>query len=385
MSNENYSMKDSELMAKMAHEHDINVSEYAGISALRGKQFGREIYTALVPFRDLNDFLRVFPDVQRKALPTKIRSIEKYVLTGLSDSFNLRFFSSITATAKGGMFYDELTKRVAINTIESRLSINDGQHRFLGISEALRKLRSEYNTAKIAEDKQVYKLKIQELENMVIPLVIFNQIGETEEKQLFHDLNNLATRPNRSATIKLAQTDKIAVMSRELAIENTYLKHLGVEMDKGMIKGDNENGILLTTVYHSIRNLLKDKVARKKELDPNNYDQYKEYVNETFDRIFSYLPADIATPEKYMIGRAATLRAITEFVYKCRKMYGINEDEIFLAISRVDWTPNPLYWNNYGGTLSMTGSLTFGIGGQTQDSIINALMDQLPDNIRPQY
>lgn len=385
MARQKYSMMDSELMAKMAHEHDLNVSEYAGISALRGKQFGREIYTALVPFRDLNDFLRVFPDVQRKALNTKIRSIEKYVLSGLSDSFNLRFFSSITATAKGGMFYDEIQKRVAINTKESRLSINDGQHRFLGISEALRRLKGDLNREKSEDGQRALKLKIEELENMVIPLVIFNQIGEREEKQLFHDLNNLATKPSRAATIKLAQTDKIAVMSRELSEENRYLKHLGVEMDKGLIRGDNENGILLTSVYQSIKNLLKDVTSRKKEIDPDKYDQYKEFINDTLDRIFQYLPADIATPDKYIIGKASTLRGITEFIYKGRKIYGLDEDTIFTAISRVDWTPNPEYWKNYGGTLSASGSLVFGIGIQSQASIVTALTDQIPENIRPRY
>lgn len=386
MARPKYSMMDSELMAKMAHEHDLNVSEYAGISALRGKQFGREIYTALVPFRDLNDFLKVFPDVQRKALNSKIRSIEKYVLSGLSDSFNLRFFSSITATAKGGMFYDEIQKRVAINTRESRLSINDGQHRFLGISEALRRLKGDQNRENTEEGKRAIQLKINELEEMVIPLVIFNQIGEREEKQLFHDLNNLATRPNRSATIKLAQTDKVAVMSRELAEENRYLKHMGVEMDKGMIRGDNENGILLTSLYESIKNILKDVTARKREIDPEQYPKYKEYVNDTIDRIFQYLPADVATPDKYIIGKASTLRGITEFIYKGRKIYGLDEDTIFTAISRVDWTPNPDYWKKYGGTLSASGtSLVFGIGGQSQSAIVTALMDQIPESIRPQF
>ena len=382
MPSKRYSMEDSELMAKNAHEHGLNVSEFAGISALRGRQFGREIYTALVPFRDLQDFLKVFPEVQRGVSKSKVNSVRKYVLSSLNDQFAMRFFSSITATARGGMFYDEVTHRVAINTKESRLSINDGQHRFYGVSEAIRTIRGMINKSKDKDERISLTNNLKTLEEMVIPLVIFNQISEREEKQLFHDLNNLAQRPTRSATIKLAQTDNTAVMARELSTENKYLHAAGVEMDKNFIKGDNPNKVLLTTVYQTIRALLKDQLAGKREISRSNYDQYKSYVDKSITEIFHALPDDILSHNSSMLRRASTLRTLATFVYKGRNVYKFEDATIFDAIRGVNWYEEIDFWQSYGGYISRTGSLSLGNGKNNDQNIMSALLDQLSEEDR---
>lgn len=385
MVNKKFSINDSEAIAKAAAEHDLNLEQFASISALRGKQFGREIYTALIPFKDLHEFLQVFPEVQRNVSRSKVRSVQKYVVTGVIDRFALRFFSSITATARGGMFYDEGQRRVAIHTKESRLSVNDGQHRFFGIALAIDQLERLMNRSATKEEFDMYAQKKAALEEMVIPIVIFNQIGEREEKQLFHDLNNLASRPSRSSTIKLAQTDAVAVMARELAEENPYFKRYGVESDKGMIRGKGTgNTILLTAIYRAAHELIRtDKSRLRGEISPTDYPEMKRYVNETFSRLFQYLPTDLGIPGKYLISRAAMLPAVCRFIFKGRTVWDLDEDTIFNAISRVDWTENMDYWHAYGGSISpTTRKLKFGTADQTQQAILAALADSVPPDQR---
>src|SRR5690606_35791182 len=123
---------------------------------------------------------------------------------------------------------------------------------------------------------------------MVIPIVIFDDLSDREEKQLFHDLNNLASRPSRNSNIRLNQTDIFSKMSRDLAKENRYLKHYGVEMDKMSISGhNNKNTVLLSTLYAMTKELLGLEYRHNHNvLTKENYDEVKKMLNETLNSLF---------------------------------------------------------------------------------------------------
>lgn len=188
-------------------EKDLQLQSFATLTALKGEQFGKQIFTALLKFREFQEFLKVFPEVQRGMNTRKVSQIKTYILSGVELN-GMRFFSSLTATARGQIFYDADAKRMAIDTSLSKLSLNDGQHRVAATSEAISELRLRSQSKRLsAEERKEYENRLNRLENMCIPIVIFNNLTETEEKQLFFDLNDLLTKPSRSTKIRLSQKD----------------------------------------------------------------------------------------------------------------------------------------------------------------------------------
>jgi DNA sulfur modification protein DndB len=368
-----------EEMIKETRQHDLSLSHMATISGIRGKQFGREIFSTVLKFKDLMSFLEVFPNVQRKIVPRRVTKIKNYVLSGLENKKNMRFFSSLTVTARGNIFYDESTQKVAINTHESRLSINDGQHRFYGISEAIRELQGRINKAKTRKARDKAVEMIEELKEMIVPIVIFNNLTEQEEKQLFHDLNNLSQRPSRSANIKLVQTDMIAKIARELSIENKYLKHYGVEVDKMSIQKNNSNTILLTTIYSMIKLMYWNSYKYDNNfINEDNIQEYKEKVNDTLSELFYTLPPDINVKGKYILEKNYALRGIAKFIHHCRNDLRIEDKYTFEAIGKVDWSTNMKFWELYGAFPSKKGLIQFagnGEGGIT--AVFMACSDKL--------
>jgi DGQHR domain-containing protein len=196
-----------ESIVKNKRQKELQLENFLTIDALKGKQFGHEIYVTVLRFKEVQTFLETFQDVQRQIMPHKVASIKRYILTGLKKNPAMRFFPSLTVTARGHLFFEESSNRLAIDVRKSKLSINDGQHRYTSCVAAINELKEKIARSKDEEDKFILRSELKELEEMVLPITIFNNLSESEEKQLFYDTNSLAQRPSRSTTIRLAQTD----------------------------------------------------------------------------------------------------------------------------------------------------------------------------------
>jgi DNA sulfur modification protein DndB len=396
--------KETNIMKVLDNRNDIDLTtgNFATLSSIRGKQFGRDVYSTVIRFKDLEYFLEIFPNVQRNIIPRKVASLRRYILSGLGvptteieniegdelteeEAESLRFFSAVTVTCKGFMFYDEANKRVAIDINESKLSINDGQHRFEAIRTAIEYLEKEFVKSKDKNKTARLNAMIDELVDMTIPVVIFNGLSSVEEKQLFHDLNNLAQRPSRNANIRLNQRDLYSRMSREVSEENKYLKHYGIEYDKMSIQTNNPNTILLSTVYASIKELLHHEYKINKNfLNHRNYNSHKKNVNDTFDKLFYALPHDINIKEKYIIEKSFAIKAICKFISNARNHLDLKltDEQIFEVIGSIDWTYNIQKWSIYGGVQGEGNNIVFGGGtGGGYKAVYSALMDKV-SNLR---
>lgn len=351
---------------------DMEKGLFATLTAIQGTQFGREVYSSVIKFKDLADFLEIFPSVQRDIIPRKVASIRRYILT--ENEYNLRFFSSITVSCKGYAFYDHTNKRLAIDVANTKLSINDGQHRFEAIRTVLLQLENDFQKSKDKTKTASIREKINRLEEMVVPIVIFNGLTEREEKQLFHDLNNLAQRPSRNANIKLNQTDYFAKLSRELSDSNSYLKKFGVEKEKTSIHENNSNTILLTTVYNSMKLLFK---KREHEITEENYREYFEEANEWLDDLFKVLPDDINTKNKYVLDKSYGLTAIFRFISEMNSE-DISKEYILKSIECSNFNITNEEWQDYSGRLNNYGRIEFsgGTNGGYR-AIYNMLLDKL--------
>jgi len=361
--------KSLETEAIVKSNTEMKVAEYATISGIKGYQFGREIFSAVLKFKDLEKFLQVFPEVQRTASGRKIGQIKNYILSGIEDRSNLRFFNGVTVTTRGSLFYDEQDKSIAIDISSSKLSINDGQHRTFAIAAAIQELKRRIAKGRNKDIQELNKRYLEELSEMMIPLTIFNNISEDMEKQLFHDINNLQSRPSKSSTIRLSQNDLLSRMARELSETNHYLLKYGVEYNKMSISGQNLNTVLLTTVYIFCKNMFRQELRNNSDfITDKNYENCKQIVNDTMNKMFKALPQDLHIKNKYILSRGYALRSIADFIYEKSRDITINEDSIYEAISKVNWNLDINFWSSYGAMLSEKGHIIF--GGHDQGGLL---------------
>ena len=156
-------------------------SETYGFDAIRGTQAKREFYVAMCPLKIIpklfifNDY-DIPPELraQRTLHESRIPAIKNYILNNPDDYT----FSSLTASVDGVMRFTPSPSlgengklgRLYIN-MDSRLLINDGQHRRKAIEEALKER--------------------PELGHEMISVVFFQDDGLKRSQQMFSDLNKI--------------------------------------------------------------------------------------------------------------------------------------------------------------------------------------------------
>lgn len=206
-------------------------SETYGFDAIRGIQAGNEFYVAMCPLKIIpklfifNDY-DIPPELraQRTLSATRIPAIKNYILNN-PDSY---IFSSLTASVDGVMRFtpaaslgqDGKLGRLYIN-MDSRLLINDGQHRRKAIEEALQER--------------------PDLGHEMISVVFFQDTGLKRSQQMFSDLNKNAMKPTKSLTILYDHRDvfskfivdltsKIEIFQNRVDLEKTSISNRSVKV-----------------------------------------------------------------------------------------------------------------------------------------------------------
>ena len=183
--------------AQKPEREDVG-SETYGFDAIRGTQATHEFYVAMCPLKIIpklfifNDY-DIPPELraQRTLRESRIPAIKNYILNNPNDYI----FSSLTASVDGTMKFfpspalGENAKlgRLYIN-MDSKLLINDGQHRRKAIEEALKEK--------------------PELGKEMISVVFFRDDGLKRSQQMFSDLNKNAVKPTKSLNILYDHRDK---------------------------------------------------------------------------------------------------------------------------------------------------------------------------------
>ncbi|GAB6150346.1 DNA sulfur modification protein DndB [Clostridium novyi] len=182
--------------------------------AIKGNQATKDFFVIMCPLSILSK-LFIFNDdelppehrAQRILNKSRIPEIATYIVNNPSDYV----FSSITASIDGEFEFSPLNKDFDEKignlkvSMESRLLINDGQHRRAAIEEALK--------------------VCPELANETISVVLFIDEGLKRSQQIFADLNKHAINVSKSIGILYDSRDPIAMITKSLIEENKYLKH----------------------------------------------------------------------------------------------------------------------------------------------------------------
>ena len=236
-----------------------------GFDAMRGVQAGREFYIAMCPMKIIPK-LFVFseadlpPEVraQRTLKETRIPAIRDYILNNPNDYV----FSSLTASVDGKMRFSPApalgengkSGRLYIS-MNSRLLINDGQHRRRAIEEAL---------------------KINpELSNETISVVFFSDKGLKRSQQMFADLNKHAVKPSTSLGILYDHHDEYSKFIVKLATEVEIFRNR-VELEKTTISNRSTKFFTLSGISAATKLLLEG----EKDISSEKQEFVIEYWNE---------------------------------------------------------------------------------------------------------
>ena len=183
---------------------------YYTFPAIRGFQAKRDYFVIMSPLNILSK-LFIFNEeeelppqyrAQRVVNKSRIPEIAEYIINNPNDYV----FSSLTASIDGDYefiaqdscdFKDIGILRISM---DSKLLINDGQHRRYAIEEALKIDPS--------------------LKDETISIVLFIDEGLERSQQIFSDLNKHAVNVSKSIGILYDSRDKISLLTKEL-LENT--------------------------------------------------------------------------------------------------------------------------------------------------------------------
>lgn len=187
---------------------------YYTFPAIKGKQASRDFFVIMCPLSILSKlFLFNEEDLppehraQRILNKSRIPEMATYILNNPNDYV----FSSVTASIDGDFNFTPINKDfdekigVLKVSMDSRLLINDGQHRRAAIEEAIK-----------ADPK---------LGDETISVVLFIDEGLKRSQQIFADLNKHAVNVSKSIGILYDSRDPIAMVTKSLLDENKYLKH----------------------------------------------------------------------------------------------------------------------------------------------------------------
>ena len=231
-------------------------SETYGFDAIRGTQAKREFYVAMCPLKIIpklfifNDY-EIPPELraQRIMKESRIPAIKNYILNNPDDYT----FSSLTASVDGTMKFipaaslgeDGKLGRLYIN-MDSRLLINDGQHRRKAIEEALKENPN--------------------LGHEMISVVFFQDAGLKRSQQMFSDLNKNAVKPTKSLNILYDHRDLFSKFIVNLAGDIDIFENR-VEMEKTSISNRSTNAFTLNGLADASLRLIGLRKSRKPSED----------------------------------------------------------------------------------------------------------------------
>jgi len=260
-------------MSKLSLKEIDQESGTISFEAVRGRQAGREFYSAMCSFATIYHHFKFNDDpkipaplkAQRKLRESRIPEIANYILNNPKDYI----FSSITVSVGGklkffpspGQGENGLLGKVII-PIDAPILINDGQHRCAAIKAAYE------------QDSSLGGEKVS--------VVIFEDKGLQRSQQMFSDLNKHAVKPTRSLGILYDHRDTFARFIVNL-VNDVDVFHGRTELEKTNISNRSTNFFTLNGISDATKFLLK---LKTKLITPEKQKLAVDY----WDRVSKNIP-----------------------------------------------------------------------------------------------
>ena len=322
-------------------------SETYGFDAIRGTQAGREFYVAMCPLKIIpklfifNDY-DIPPELraQRVLREARIPAIKNYILNNPTDYT----FSSLTASVDGVMRFtpspslgkDGKLGRLYIN-MDSKLLINDGQHRRKAIEEALKEK--------------------PELGHEMISVVFFQDDGLKRSQQMFSDLNKNAVKPTKSLNILYDHRDEFSKFIVSL-VSLIPVFTSRVELEKTTISNRSSKAFTLNAISDASLRLLglgKNKKITKK--DEQTIVEFWNTVSKNIPEWQLLLTKDVVPSElrkNYVNTNTNLLNALGIAGRFLIKEFPDDWQDKLRSLKKIDWSRDAPEWD---GRLIINGQM----------------------------
>ena len=312
------------------------VGETYGFDALRGIQAGREFYVAMCPLKIIPK-LFVFTEfdlppelrAQRTLRKSRIPALRNYILNNPKDYI----FSSLTASVDGTMKFESTPSlgkdgklgRLYVS-MESRLLINDGQHRRQAIEEALK--------------------ENPDLAHEMISVVFFEDKGLIRSQQMFSDLNKNAVKPTKSLNLLYDHRDEFAkfivAISDELEIFSGR-----VELEKTAISNRSTKFFTLNGIADATRKFLGIKGTKISVDEQNNAKEFWNRITKNIPEWQLLIQQRVTASELrngYIHSHTNLLNALGIVGNALRNEYPSDWKQKLTSLQDVDWSRSNPDW-----------------------------------------
>jgi len=266
---------------------------------------------------------------QRTLRKSRIPALRNYILNNPKDYI----FSSLTASVDGTMKFESTPSlgkdgklgRLYVS-MESRLLINDGQHRRQAIEEALK--------------------ENPDLAHEMISVVFFEDKGLIRSQQMFSDLNKNAVKPTKSLNLLYDHRDEFAkfivAMCSELEIFSGR-----VELEKTTISNRMNKFFTLNGIAEATRKFLG---INGTKISVDERSKAKEFWNEIAKNIpeWQLLVQKRVTASElrngYVHAHTNLLNAIGIVGNTIQNEYPSNWKQKLTSLQDIDWSRNNQEW-----------------------------------------
>jgi len=304
-------------------------------TAIRGLQAEREFFVTICP---LDLIPRIFlyneeqlpPDLraQRTLNKARIPDIANYLANNQDDYV----LSSITASIDGEVTFEPIKEGSSLGTLRiplnSRIIINDGQHRRAAIERAINMNPS------LAYDS--------------ISVVFYIDVGLKKSQQMFADLNKNAVRPSRSLNILYNNRSPLSKFICEMINEIEILKNR-VELEKTSLSNRSSKLFTLSNIYQASYDLLDYKEKNKritsdmKETCIKFWNVLDENIQE-WQLIKSKKIHPIDLRNNYISSHGVTLQAIARVAKELKGNFPNSWFDELSKIKNIDLSRNNKIW-----------------------------------------
>ena len=326
-------------MAKSSLVEKEMGSEQYGFDAIRGIQAGREFYVAMCPLKIIpklfifNDF-DIPPELraQRVLRKSRIPAIKDYILSNPDDYI----FSSLTASVDGDMRFfsapslgkDAKLGRLHIN-MDSKLLINDGQHRRQAIEEALKER--------------------PELGKEMISVVFFRDDGLKRSQQMFSDLNKNVVKPTKSLNILYDHRNEFNQFIVGMTNTIDAFKDR-VELEKTTISNRSKKAFTLNGITDASLKLLGAKKTKKLTAnDKKTIEMFWNAVSKNMPQ-WQLLAKNSISPhdlrKNYVNTNTNLLNALGIFGRIVLRERPDEMDVVLRKLKKIDWSRDAPEWEN---------------------------------------
>lgn len=263
--------------------------------------------------QDLLNYTLIDPMVQRKLSGSQRRKIANYLQERELDRV---FFGPVTLSLREVGQLAKENGRLYLRH-GSKLSILDGQHRILALGYVNDQLLKETRTIekKLAAQKVKHRKKpedrevaeeLERLEGLLegvearrialmeteLSVQLYIGLGETEERQLFGDINSQIQLVSKELGHSFDSTDPINLLIQQVAEHNVLLRGAGVEQ-RNNLTAFNKSFTCPSWLYSTACMLLSGKMRPSYELARNvrkNFQNCVEILHQFYNAILPSMP-----------------------------------------------------------------------------------------------